>query len=205
MGENTPKLGPGKLVVATHNPGKLLEFNRLLGPYDIVAVSSGALGLPEPEETGKTFRENAAIKASAAAAAAGLPALADDSGLSVAALDGAPGVYSARWAGPEKDFGAAMAKVNNEVKAVGADDALASFVCVLCLVRPGAAPAFFEGTVEGKLVFPPRGDGGFGYDPIFAPAGENRTFAEMSADEKQALSHRGRAFAKFEATCLKPR
>ena len=202
MGENVRKLGPGRLVMATHNPGKVKEFNGLTSPFGINASSAGELGLNEPEETGKTFAENAAIKAQAAAMATNLPALADDSGLSVAALDGAPGIYSARWAGPEKDFRAAMDKVAQALKAANSEDYSAKFVCVLCLAWPDGHEEHFTGEVHGRLVFPPRGEKGFGYDPIFLPDGCDRTFGEMSADEKRALSHRARAFDELIAACL---
>ncbi len=202
MGENVRKLASNRLIIATHNAGKVKEINALMDPYGIRASSAGELGLDDPEETGKTFAENAAIKAQAAANASGLPALADDSGLAVTALDGAPGVYSARWAGTPRDFGAAMAKVEKALKDAGAADFSAKFVCVLCLAWPDGDEAFFAGEVNGTLSFPPRGDQGFGYDPIFVPDGFDRTFAEMRPDEKQALSHRARAFEKFTAACL---
>jgi XTP/dITP diphosphohydrolase len=201
-----------KLVVATHNPGKLREIRDLLAPYGIVAVSAGELGLDEPEETGTTFRANAEIKARAAAEATGLAALADDSGLEVAALGGAPGVYSADWGGPEKDFADAMARVYREVMATGPwTDAgpVANFNATLALVEPGGAARFFEGKVFGRLVWPPRGNGGFGYDPMFMPDGRDKTFGEMTREEKSgtvdgsgALSHRARALALFLAACI---
>lgn len=196
------KLTENRLVIATHNAGKINEINELVRPYAIEAVSAGALGLDDPEETGKTFEENAAIKALAAATASGLPSLADDSGLSVAALDGAPGIYSARWAGDPRDFAAAMAKVEKALKDAGAKDYSAKFVCVLCLAWPDGETDFFRGEAPGTLNFPPRGGKGFGYDPIFVPDGYDRTFAEMEAVEKQMLSHRAIAFEKFEAACL---
>lgn len=202
MGENVRELASKRLIVATHNPGKLIEINALLAPYAIEAVSAGALGLDDPEETGKTFAANAAIKAHAAAAASNLPALADDSGLVVTALGGAPGVYSARWAGPEKDFAAAMAQVEQGLKDAEATDYSAKFVCTLCLAWPDGHEEFFTGDVHGMLSFPPRGDRGFGYDPIFVPDGFERTFAQMESAEKKALSHRARAFAALEAACL---
>ena len=196
----------GRLVIATHNAGKLREFEELLRPFDLSLLGAAALGLEEPEETGSTFRGNAILKAQAAARASGLVALADDSGLCVDALDGAPGVYSARWAGATKDFGAAMARVERELEAHAAPPPWrAAFVSVLALAWPDGAVETFEGRVDGSLVFPPRGTAGFGYDPIFRPDGHDRTFGEMSSHEKHgipvdgslALSHRARAFQKF--------
>jgi XTP/dITP diphosphohydrolase len=196
----------GRLVIATHNTGKLREFEELLRPFDLSLLGAAALGLEEPEETGSTFRGNAILKAQAAARASGLVALADDSGLCVDALDGAPGVYSARWAGAPKDFGAAMARVERELEAHAAPPPWrAAFVSVLALAWPDGAVETFEGRVDGSLVFPPRGTAGFGYDPIFRPDGHDRTFGEMSSHEKHgipldgslALSHRARAFQKF--------
>jgi XTP/dITP diphosphohydrolase len=196
----------GRLVVATHNAGKLSEIGELLRPSGLATVGAAALGLEEPEETGSTFRDNAMLKARAAARASGLIALADDSGLCVEALDGAPGVYSARWAGGTRDFGAAMARVERELEARAAPPPWrAAFVSVLALAWPDGAGETFEGQVDGVLVFPPRGTAGFGYDPIFRPDGHDRTFGEMSAEEKHgiptdgslALSHRARAFQKF--------
>lgn len=184
---------PERLVIATHNPGKLAEIGDLLAPFGVGVLSAGALGLPEPEETGRTFAANAALKAEAAAAGAGLPALADDSGLCVAALDGAPGIYSARWSGPDKDFRQAMARVEREL--AGSPNRGAHFICALALAFPGGETQIFEGRVEGTLVFPPRGERGFGYDPIFLPDGENETFGEMDPARKHAMSHRARAFA----------
>jgi XTP/dITP diphosphohydrolase len=196
----------GRLVVATHNSGKLAEIRELMRPYGVEALGGAELNLAEPEETGATFRANAALKAEAAARASGIVALADDSGLCVEALDGAPGIYSARWAGGAKDFGAAMARVEREIKALGAPPPWrASFISVLALAWPDGALETFEGRVDGTLVFPPRGTAGFGYDPIFRPDGHERTFGEMSAEEKHgipadgslALSHRARAFQKL--------
>jgi XTP/dITP diphosphohydrolase len=196
----------GRLVIATHNAGKLREFDELLRPFNIAPLGASALGLVEPEETGSTFDDNALLKARAAAQASGLVALSDDSGLCVEALDGAPGIYSARWAGATKDFGAAMARVESELKALAAARPWrASFVSVLALAWPDGADETFEGRVDGVLVFPPRGTAGFGYDPIFLPDGHDRTFGEMSSEEKHgiptdgslALSHRARAFQKF--------
>ena len=183
-----------KLVLASHNQGKLAEFDGLLAPFGIHVVSAAALGLPEPEETGKTFEENAILKARAAHQASGLPALADDSGLSVTALGGDPGIYSARWAGPKKDFRAAMQKVEDGLVAAGNEDRSASFICVLALIFEDGHVETVEGACKGRLIWPPRGNGGFGYDPMFMPAGMTRTFAEIPGDEKQKLSHRARAF-----------
>jgi XTP/dITP diphosphohydrolase len=186
---------PPRLVLASHNAGKLVELEELLGPLGVDVVGAGALGLPEPEETGDTYVANALLKAHASAQGAGLPALADDSGLSVAALDGRPGIHSARWAGPERDFAAAMKKVE---QALGDNpDRRASFHCVLALAWPDGAEMVFEGRVDGHLEFPPRGSNGFGYDPIFVPEDESRTFGEMSAPEKKARNHRARAFARL--------
>ncbi len=196
------RLTENRLVIATHNAGKIKEINELVAPYAIGAVSAADLGLDDPEETGKTFEENAAIKALAAARASGLPSLADDSGLAVAALSDAPGIYSARWAGDQRDFGAAMTKVEKALKDTGAKDFSAKFVCVLCLAWPDGETGFFRGEAPGALKFPPRGDKGFGYDPIFVPDGFDKSFAEMEAAEKQMLSHRAIAFKKFEAACL---
>jgi len=192
---------PGELVVATHNPDKLRELAALLGDLPLTLRAAGDLGLDEPAETGTTFAENARIKAEAAARGTALPALADDSGLEVFGLGGRPGVHSARWAGSNKDFVAAMRRVVAELSDTFGDfdraDRRAAFVCVLCLVRPDGALHFFEGRTEGEIVAQPRGAGGFGYDPIFRPEGATLTFGEMSAAEKQALSHRARAFARF--------
>jgi len=192
------------LVLATHNAGKVREISALLGPFGIQPVSAAALGLPSPEETETTFAGNAAIKARAAADGAGLPALADDSGLEVLALGGAPGVYSADWAeGPGgRDFARAMARVEAELEARGAADRRARFVCCLALAWPDGALETFTGTVAGALVFPPRGDRGFGYDPIFVADGETLTFGEMEPARKHAMSHRADAFAKLVAACL---
>jgi len=196
----------GRIVAATHNKGKLAELKDLLAPRGLEVVGAGALGLAEPAETGDSFAANAALKARAAAEAARLPALADDSGLCVAALDDAPGIYSARWAGEGKDFAGAMARIERELKARGAEPPWrAHFVSVLALAWPDGRLESFEGRVDGRLVFPPRGTRGFGYDPIFAPDGHARSFGEMSAEEKHglppddslALSHRARAFQKL--------
>jgi XTP/dITP diphosphohydrolase len=188
---------PDRLVLATHNPGKVLEIADLLAPLGMTVMSAAALGLAEPEETEPSFVGNAVLKARAAAQAAGMPALADDSGLEVSALNGAPGIYSARWAGPSKDFGLAMARVQGELEALGAQDRSARFVCVLALALPDGEAHTFEGEVQGQLTFPPRGTHGFGYDPIFVPEGETRTFGEFEPAEKHAISHRAMAFAKF--------
>ncbi len=195
-------LPPGaRLVVATHNPGKARELIALLGT-GFAAVSALELGLPEPEETESTFTGNALLKARMAADASGLIALADDSGLSVSALDGAPGVYSARWAGPDRDFGRAMAKVEERLEAAGADDRGAWFTCALALAWPNGAVVVVEARVDGTLTFPPRGDKGFGYDPIFVPEGDTRSFGEMEWGEQAARSHRSLAFAKLKAAVL---
>jgi XTP/dITP diphosphohydrolase len=201
----------GRLVVASHNPGKLWELRQLLAPHGVDTVSAGELGLPEPEETEETFADNARLKARAAAIASGLPAFADDSGLCVEALDGAPGVYSARWGGPERDFGAAMSRVERELKERGAKPPYrAHFLCALSVVWPDGHVEAFEGRVDGVLVFPPRGSKGFGYDPIFLPDGLDKTFGEMMSAEKhalpgdgsRALSHRARAFQALAAALL---
>ncbi|MBS0253571.1 MAG: RdgB/HAM1 family non-canonical purine NTP pyrophosphatase [Proteobacteria bacterium] len=194
-----------KLVVASHNPGKVWEINQLIQPYGLDAVSAGELALSEPEETETTFAGNARLKAVAAAEGAGLPALADDSGLEVECLDGAPGIYSARWAGPGKDFGVAMKKVADEITACHgwtAEGPRANFISVLCLAWPGGDAQLFEGKVFGHLVWPARGGNGFGYDPMFVPDGDTRTFGEMEPKEKYAISHRTRAFAAFKAAML---
>lgn len=198
------RLIPGKLVLASHNAGKLKEIAPLVTPFGVEPISAGALGLPEPEETGDTFIANAALKALAAATATGLPALADDSGLTVVALGGAPGLYSARWAGEAKDFALAMARVEREWRDSGSNDRSAAFVCALALAWPDGHVETFEGRILGELVFPPRGDRGFGYDPIFIPEGRQETFAEIDPAEKHAISHRARAFAQLVAHCLTP-
>lgn len=184
-------------VIASHNASKIKEIGELIAPFGLRAVGAEQAGIDEPEETEDSFSGNALLKARAGAAASGRVALADDSGLAVAALDGAPGIYSARWAGSPRDFSAAMRRVHDELDAKGATNRSARFVCVLALAHPGGATATFEGTVEGRIVWPPRGEGGFGYDPIFQPEGHDRTFAQISAAEKQTLSHRARAFAKM--------
>ncbi len=187
------------LVVASHNPGKVREINDLLAPLEIEAKGAAELGLIEPEETGSTFAANAELKARAAADVSGLAALADDSGLAVAALDGAPGIYSARWAGPNKSFAFAMARVENELKRKGAKDLAAKFVCALALAEPHGGCEIFEGEVHGRLVFPGRGTRGFGYDPIFIAEGMSKTFGELDPVAKHAMSHRAHAFAKLLA------
>jgi len=196
------KLPPGRLLAATHNPGKVRELTDLLSDIGFKAISAGELGLPEPEETADTFQGNAELKALAAAKGAGEPALADDSGLACDGLAGAPGIYSARWAGASKDFRAAMQKVEDALKvettADGEVDRRASFVSVLSLAWPDGHVVSFEGIVRGQLVFPPRGEQGFGYDPIFVPEGETETFGEMDPARKHAMSHRALAFAKLK-------
>jgi XTP/dITP diphosphohydrolase len=195
-----------KLVLASHNKGKLAEFQRLFAPYGVELVGAGALGLAEPAETGTTFVENALIKARAAVAASGLPALSDDSGIAVAALDGAPGVYSADWAGPGKDFAPAMQRIEDGLK--GKADRSAAFVAVLVLAWPDGHYEVAEGRVEGHVVWPPRGTGGFGYDPMFVPEGETETFGEMAVGEagfarKATFSHRARAFTALAEKCFR--
>jgi XTP/dITP diphosphohydrolase len=194
------------LVLASHNPGKLAELQALLEPYRVSIATSRELGLPEPAETGRTFADNARLKAHAAAERSGLPALADDSGLEARGLGGAPGVYSARWAGPERDFAAAMARVRDELSlrfgAFARADRSGAFVALLCLAWPDGHEELAEGRVEGELVDPPRGSGGFGYDPMFLPAGECRTFGEMDPADKQKLSHRARALRRLIARCF---
>ncbi|RXG92535.1 RdgB/HAM1 family non-canonical purine NTP pyrophosphatase [Bradyrhizobium zhanjiangense] len=204
-----------KLVIATHNPGKLAEMRELLAPYGIEAVSAGDLGLSEPEETGNDFRSNAAIKAIAAARASKLPSFADDSGIVVDALDGAPGIFSARWAGPNKDFAVAMAQIERLLQERGATipaKRTAHFVSALCVAWPDDHLEQVEARVDGTLVWPPRGTAGFGYDPMFLPDGHSRTFGEMDSIEKHGLpplglglSHRARAFVKLSEICLEPR
>ena len=190
----------GVLVIASHNQGKVVEIGELLAPYRVEVVSAGALGLDEPEETGLTFIDNALLKAHAAAKASGKPALADDSGLSVTALDGQPGIYSARWAGPGKDFAAAMQKVEDGIK--GKTDRSAAFHCALALAWPDGHAEVVEGRVDGTLVWPPRGTRGFGYDPIFLPDGRSETFGEMDSAAKHEISHRADAFRQLVARCF---
>jgi XTP/dITP diphosphohydrolase len=191
------RLSADRLVIATHNRGKLDEMAALLRPFGVAAVSAASLGLAEPEETGDSFEANAELKALAAAKASRLPALADDSGLVVPALDGAPGIYSGRWAGPERDFARAMALVEERLR--GKSDRRAHFVAVLALAWADGHVECFRGEVHGDLVFPPRGTRGFGYDPIFVPAGGSETFGEMEPAAKHAISHRGAAFRKLAA------
>lgn len=190
----------GRLIVASHNPGKVREIKELLAPFQADVISAGDLNLPEPEETGLTFTANAELKALAAAQEANAVALADDSGLAVAALDGAPGIYSARWAGPDKDFDLAMSKIETELGDHA--DRSAKFVCALTLAWPDGHCETFEGVVVGNLIFPPRGDRGFGYDPIFVPDGYDITFAEMDPNKKHDMSHRADAFAKLVPACF---
>jgi XTP/dITP diphosphohydrolase len=197
------KLEPGRLVIASHNPGKVREIEALLGPHGIIPVSAASLGLPEPDETGTTFVANAELKALQAADLSGLPALADDSGLCVEALGGEPGIFSARWAGEGKDFAVAMQRVENRLAATppeaGRD---AHFTCALALAWPDGHVEWFEGCVEGSLVWPPRGDRGFGYDPMFVPHGREETFGEMDQAEKHAISHRAHAFRQLVEAVL---
>jgi len=207
-----PRRISGQLVIATHNPGKLAEMRELLSPYGVTAISASELGLGEPEETGDTFAANAKLKAMAAATAAKLPAFADDSGLVVEALDGAPGIYSARWAGPSKDFNAAMTRIERLLEERGANEPAqrkAHFVSALCVAWPDGHIEEVEARVDGTLVWPPRGSAGFGYDPMILPDGFERTFGEMSSIEKhglpplgKGLSHRARAFVKLAERCL---
>lgn len=192
----------GKLVVASHNPGKVREIGDLLAPFGIETVSAGDLGLDEPEETGETFRANAELKALAAAKAANLPALADDSGLCVNALSGAPGIYSARWAGPNKDFAFAMEKLRRGMLEAGLSDTSAFFICGLALAWPDGHTEYFEGRVDGELTWPPRGDKGFGYDPVFIPQGYETTFGEMEPQAKHDMSHRTHAFRQLVDACF---
>ncbi len=189
-----------QLVIASHNPGKVCEIADLLRPYGVKVISAAELKLPEPDETGATFIDNALLKAHAAARGAGLPALADDSGLAVTALGGAPGIYSARWAGPDKDFNKAMAEVEELLH--GSEDRSAQFVCALALAWPDGHADVFEGTVAGEITWPPKGDKGFGYDPVFTASGQSVTFAEMDPQQKHVLSHRADAFAKLVAACF---
>ena len=203
----TRRIGSGKLVIATHNAGKLKEISALLQPYGVECLSAGSLGLPEPEETGTTFAQNALLKARAAAEGSGIVSLADDSGLSVAALDGRPGVYTADWAerqwfegDPGRDWYMAMGKVEGMLSERGPDiDRSAAFHCVLAIVWPDGEHAIYEGTCPGALTWPPRGELGFGYDPVFVPQGCDRTFAQIDPEEKHAISHRADAFAKLVA------
>lgn len=197
-----PRWTGGKLIIASHNPGKLREIADLLQDFAVETVSAQALNLPEPDETADSFIGNAELKARAAAQAAGLPALADDSGLSVTALGGAPGIYSARWAGPDKDFALAMQRVQDEVG--DAADRSCAFVCALSLAWPDGRVASFEGRVQGQLVWPPRGTQGFGYDPLFLPDGYAITFGEFAPAAKHAISHRAQAFAQLVDAVFRP-
>ena len=207
-----PRRISGQLVIATHNPGKLAEMRELLAPHGVTAISASEIGLAEPEETGGDFAANAKIKAVAAARSAELPAFADDSGLAVDALDGAPGIYSARWAGPSKDFNAAMTRIERLLAERGANEPArrkAHFVSALCVAWPDGHVEEVEARVDGTLVWPPRGSAGFGYDPMFLPDGHARTFGEMTSIEKHGLpplgmglSHRARAFVKLAERCL---
>jgi XTP/dITP diphosphohydrolase len=196
----TRRFEGGQLIVASHNPGKVREIDDLLRPFDATPVSAEKLGLPEPVEDGLTFEANAILKAEAAATRSGLPALSDDSGLAVAALNGAPGIYSARWAGPAKDFLHAMQRVQDEVGSIS--DRSASFVCALALAWPDGHIETFEGTIDGDLVWPPRGARGFGYDPMFQPRGFGETFGEMDQTQKHEISHRAAAFRQLVAACF---
>jgi XTP/dITP diphosphohydrolase len=192
-----------QLVIASHNPGKLVEIAALLGPFGVRTISAAALGLPEPEETGVTFEANAVLKARAAADLSGCLALADDSGLVVPALGGAPGIYSARWAGATKDFRVAMERVERELGESNTPrDRRAHFVAVLALVAPNGEVATFRGEAHGHLIWPPRGDKGFGYDPMFVPDGHEETFGEIGPELKHRISHRARAFAKLVEACI---
>jgi len=193
------RFAENRLVIASHNPGKVREIAALLAPFAVEVVPAASLGLDEPEETGASFAENAVLKARAAAEAAGLPALADDSGLAVAGLGGRPGIHSARWAGEDRDFGAAMARVEREI---GDRGRAAAFICALALCWPDGHCETFEGRVDGALVWPPRGGRGFGYDPMFVPDGRAETFGEMDQDEKHRISHRADAFARLVAACF---
>jgi XTP/dITP diphosphohydrolase len=186
-----------RIVIATHNAGKARELAELFAIVGVETVSAAELGIDQPEETGKSFAENATLKAEAAAKSSGLPAVADDSGLEVSALSGAPGIHSARWGGPHKDFALAMERVNRELKASGSNDRTAKFVCVLAYARPNAETIATRGAIVGTLTWPPRGTRGFGYDPIFAPQGYDQTFGEMEPSLKDSISHRARAFEKL--------
>ena len=191
------------LVVASHNEGKVREIRDLLTPFGLELSSAGELFLPEPEETGETFQANAELKALAAAKASGYPALADDSGLCVEALNGQPGIYSARWAGPQKDFDFAMEKIRLGLIEEGTLDTRAYFICVLALAWPDGHVEYFEGRVDGELTWPPRGEKGFGYDPMFIPNGYEETFGEMDPEKKHAMSHRADAFRQLVDACFK--
>ena len=191
----------GKLAIASHNPGKVLEIQALLNPFEAEVISAGELGLPEPEETGDTFIANAELKAQAAAMGANLPALADDSGIVVNGLNGQPGIYSARWGGPAKNFNHAMERVWTELEAI--EDKSAHFTSALALCWPDGHSEIFEGYIHGTIVWPQRGDKGFGYDPIFQPNGHNQTFGELENNVKYSISHRFQAFEKLVKACFK--
>ncbi|MBY9066263.1 RdgB/HAM1 family non-canonical purine NTP pyrophosphatase [Hyphomonas sp. WL0036] len=197
-----PRLEPGKLVAATHNRGKVSELKDLFEPHGFEVISALELGLDEPDETEDSFSGNALLKARAAARATGAPALSDDSGLSVTALGGQPGIYSARWAGEPRDFYKAMERVEAELKSSGSTDRSAKFVCALAVVWPDGTEAVYEGEVHGELVWPPRGEKGFGYDPVFVADGETLTFGEMDPARKHGMSHRARAVEKLRAALL---
>jgi XTP/dITP diphosphohydrolase len=199
----TARLRPGeRLVIATHNPGKVWELQQLFAPLGVKLSTARELFIPEAEENGDTFAANAALKALESAQAAGIMALADDSGLAVNALGGEPGIYSARWAGDKRDFRVAMQEVEDRLRALGTADRTAEFVCVLCLAAPDGETVFFEGRVRGHLVWPPRGTNGFGYDPMFVPDGYGITFGEMEPELKNTMTHRARAFAKLKAAIV---
>jgi XTP/dITP diphosphohydrolase len=188
------------ILIASHNEGKVRELAELFAPFGVACLSAASLGLPEPEETGESFGENAKLKAEAAAVSSGMRAIADDSGLEVAALHGAPGIHSARWGGPNKDFGLAMDRVNRELEASGSSDRRANFTCALALASPDGPAQVFAGKAFGELIWPPRGTRGFGYDPIFVPDGDTETFGEMEPERKNGLSHRLRAFEQLMAS-----
>ncbi len=196
------KFAGGQLIIASHNPGKVREIETLLAPFNVQIVSAGELNLPEPVEDAETFRGNAEIKALATAKAANRPALADDSGLCVHALGGDPGIFSARWAGPDKNFSVAMEKIEHALTATDSADRCAHFVCALTLAWPDGHTETFEGQVHGTLISPPRGTKGFGYDPFFVPQGHTVTFAEMDPEKKHAMSHRAKAFEKLVPACF---
>ena len=196
------KFAEDRLLIASHNVGKVREIGALLAPFSVEVISAGQLDIEEPEETETTFTGNATLKAHFSAKASGLPALSDDSGLVVPALNGDPGIYSARWGGPEKDFNLAMRKVEEALQASGSDDRSAYFICALCLAWPDGHEEIFEGRVDGTLVWPGRGDRGFGYDPIFVPDGFDITFGEMDPDAKHGMSHRADAFNQLVDACF---
>ena len=203
MSDRRRQFRASQLVIATHNAGKLTEIADLLAPFSVESLSAADLGLPEPDETGTTFAANALLKAAAAVAGAGLPALADDSGLAVDRLGGAPGIHSARWAGPERDFAVAMRRVWRELQVSGTTDRAAHFVSVIVLAWPDGHHETFDGRVDGTLVWPPRGTGGFGFDPMFVPESATLTYGEMAPEEKYATSHRARALTKLIDACFR--